>query len=102
MVSKQLSKFGGIYRTIWNVKFYMDLSSLLFKWRHNPTITPYYFQLGRPGALGRSGGLWAVTLREGSQSRRFGQVALLRLETNLSLNLIPLIPSIFNSSLQCQ
>ena len=28
IVSKQLSKFGGIYRTIWNVKLCTDLSCI--------------------------------------------------------------------------
>lgn len=67
-----------------------------------PPILHIIYQFGCPGALGRSGGLWAVTLCEGFQSRRFGQDTLLRLEANLSLNLIPLIPSIFDSSLQRQ
>lgn len=38
-------KFGEIYRTIWNVKLCMDLSTLLFSWRHNPTNTPYYLSV---------------------------------------------------------
>lgn len=40
MMSKQLSKFGGIHRTIWNVKLCMDLSIGALKYRYNATNIP--------------------------------------------------------------
>ena len=41
MVSKQLSKFDGINRTIWNVKLCMDLSGGTLRCRYNATNIPY-------------------------------------------------------------
>lgn len=40
MMSKQLSKFGRIHRTIWNVKLCMDLSIGALKYRYNATNIP--------------------------------------------------------------
>ena len=40
LMSKQLSKFGGIHRTIWNVKLCMDLSIGTLRCRYNATNIP--------------------------------------------------------------